>query len=254
MTQPTAAQLYSVRDLLEQNYRATLDEIAGMNYLGVEMAGLYAEGSPAITAAEIRTDLQMEIVAAHLPLPLDAEQTRVLDTAAALGTHRIVCAYLPPEDFTTLDQIRRNCDRLNEADAVARAHGLRLYYHNHWWEYQRPDGLTEYPYRLMHEYLAPTIHYEIDAYWVTVGGCRPVDVLAELGERVTLLHVKDGPLTPTEPMLAVGKGHMNYHEVIPAARHAEWLIVELDRCATDMLRALNTSADYLSQNNLGRLR
>jgi len=254
MAQPLAVQLYSVRDLLEQDYVKTLENVAGMNYLGVEMAGQYWNAVPSATAEEIRTNLQMEIVAAHLPLPVGDDRNRVLDTAAELGTSRIVCAYLPPEDFATIDQIRRNCDRLNEAEANARARGLRLYYHNHWWEYQRPDGLTEYPYRLMHEYLAPTIHYEIDTYWVAVGGCRPVDVLAELGERVTLLHVKDGPLTTTDPMVAVGKGSMNYHELIPAATYAEWLVVELDHCATDMIMALNNSADYLSKNQLGRLR
>jgi hypothetical protein len=37
-----------------------------------------------------------------------------------------------------------------------------------------------------------------------------------------------------------------------AGNHTEWLIVELDRCATDMMTALEQSFQYLAGQGLGR--
>ncbi|MCS7070727.1 MAG: sugar phosphate isomerase/epimerase, partial [Anaerolinea sp.] len=240
---PLAVQLYSVRDILQTDYVATIDQIAGIGFSGVEYAGLYYE-SPA-RSAELCRSAGLEVVAAHVPLPLGDQKNAVLDTVGELGTKRIVCAYIPPEEFSSVDSIKRICETLNEADLIARSNGLELLYHNHWWEYQRlPEG-GEYAYVVMHEHLSPTIHYEIDAYWVRVGGASVPQVLHDLGDRVALLHVKDGPGSPEQAMLPVGDGIMNYHEIIPTAAAAQWLIVELDRCDSDMLEAIRKSARYL---------
>ena len=47
-------------------------------------------------------------------------------------------------------------------------------------------------------------------------------------------------------MVAVGDGAVNYPEVIKASdAYAKWLIVELDRCSTDMMTAVERSYAYL---------
>ena len=44
-----------------------------------------------------------------------------------------------------------------------------------------------------------------------------------------------------------------YAEIFQAgAEHTEWLIVELDRCATDMVEAVQSSYDYLVGEGLAR--
>ncbi len=52
-------------------------------------------------------------------------------------------------------------------------------------------------------------------------------------------------------MTAVGTGALDYTAIIPAATAAEWLIVELDHCATDMLAAIEQSYRYLVDKGLG---
>jgi hypothetical protein len=52
-------------------------------------------------------------------------------------------------------------------------------------------------------------------------------------------------------MVAVGQGALDYTRIIPAAAGAEWLIVELDRCATDMMAAVEASYHYLVEKGLG---
>jgi sugar phosphate isomerase/epimerase len=48
-------------------------------------------------------------------------------------------------------------------------------------------------------------------------------------------------------MTAVGEGTVDMPAVLEAAQaHAEWLIVELDECATDMMEAVDKSYRYLA--------
>jgi sugar phosphate isomerase/epimerase len=88
----------------------------------------------------------------------------------------------------------------------------------------------------------------VDTYWVKVAGHDPAAVLRQLGNRAPLLHIKDGPADGTQSaMTAVGAGVLDWQAIIPAGSAAEWLIVELDRCDTDMLQAVADSYTYLTQ-------
>ena len=53
-------------------------------------------------------------------------------------------------------------------------------------------------------------------------------------------------------MVAVGSGKVDVPAVIGAADPGtvEWLVVELDACATDMMTAIRESYEYLIGNNL----
>ena len=54
-------------------------------------------------------------------------------------------------------------------------------------------------------------------------------------------------------MTAVGDGVVDFHSIVEAAgKTAEWMIVELDRCATDMMEAVATSYTYLIEEGLAR--
>ena len=53
-------------------------------------------------------------------------------------------------------------------------------------------------------------------------------------------------------MLALGTGKLNIPPIIQAADPAvlRWVIVELDRCDTDMFTAIEQSYTYLTKNKL----
>jgi sugar phosphate isomerase/epimerase len=98
------------------------------------------------------------------------------------------------------------------------------------------------------------VFFQIDAYWVQTGGQDPAEVVARLGDRVQQLHMKDGPCVRSEPMQALGRGDMDYGQVLRAATNLDWLIVELDRVAGDMMEEVAESAAYLAGSGLGELR
>ena len=93
---------------------------------------------------------------------------------------------------------------------------------------------------------------ELDTYWAAVGGQDVPALLGRLGDRVRYLHVKDGPVTRDDPMTAVGAGRMPVAEILAAEPAADWHVVELDRCATDMMTAVGDSLAWLASHGLAQ--
>lgn len=249
MPAPIALQLYTLRDAAAKDFTGVVNKVAEMGYVGVEPAGF--PGTNAEGAAKLFQSLGLQVAGIHGPLPVGDKKNEVLDMAMALGVRRFGCAWLPPENFETVDSIKKVCDQLNQADAVARENGMRFYYHNHWFEYKTIDGQPTQ--KILIENLAPTVELEVDTYWVQTGGADVNTVLRDVGSRATLLHVKDGPADSKDsPMVAVGDGVMKWHSIIPLATSVEWHIVELDRCATDMMEAVAKSYKYLVSEGLAR--
>lgn len=248
MTKPIALQLYTVRDELEKDFEGTIRKVAQMGFVGVETAGS-PEGITAVQAKALFDEVGLTVCAAHMPLPLGDDKNLLLDVMEDLACKKMVSAWLPPDEYKSVASIQKVCDTLNEAAAAAAERGITLGVHNHWWEFEEVAGTR--PYKLWLENLDPAIFFELDTYWVQVGGVDPVAVLAEMGDRAKLLHIKDGPADNSQSdMTAVGTGNMDYTQIIPAASAAEWMVVELDRCATDMMTAVQESYTYLTSKGL----
>lgn len=249
MTPPIALQLYTIRDQLAQDYEGTIRKVADMGYTGVETAAMFGD-SPA-WAAKLFGELGLTVSGAHSALPLGDKKQEVIDTLGALRCRRLILPWQPPEMYTTVDGIKSVCDLLNEGAAVAKANGFRVGYHNHWFEYQLVGDRI--PVDVMLDYLDPDVFLEVDVYWVQTAGQDPVEVVRRLGSRAPLLHIKDGPCQIEEPMTALGEGVVDIPVVVAAgAGSTEWLVVELDRCATDMMEAVRKSYQYLVEKGLAR--
>lgn len=245
MSSKLAVQLYSVRDELSRDYVGTIEKIAGFGYRAVEFAGC-PSGISLEQCAKIIRGFGLAVPSMHVPVPASPNRNMIFDNVHLFG-----CDYLVtgkgPDGFETVDAVRKSCDEFNFAAAEARKNGLKLAIHNHWWEFQELDGTPVY--KTMLEHLSPEVLFELDAYWVKVGGQNPAAVLDELAERIPLVHIKDGSGEPGDlKMTAVGQGAMDFDPVFANAGKAEWLIVELDDCATDMLQAVKESRDYLMRN------
>ena len=248
MVPPIALQLYSVREYAQESFEDAVRRVAAMGYAGVEPAGF--PGTTAAAAGALFKELGLQVSSAHTALPIGDQEADVLRTMEAIGGTRIISG-IGPDGYTSIDQVKRTCDTFNRAAAVARANGMTFGMHNHWWEYTPVEG--KYPYKVMLDLLDPDVFFEIDTYWVQTAGVDVVEVVKELGTRAPLLHIKDGPCVQTEPMTAVGDGVMDFPAILEAAGTTpEWLIVELDRCATDMMDAVQRSVTYLVESGLGK--
>src|SRR5689334_23122882 len=170
MTTPIALQLYTLRDLLAQDYEGTIRKVSDLGYLGVETANMFGD-SPA-SAAKLFRELGLTVMSAHDALPLGDQKQKVIDTLSALDCKRLVLPGPAPEMVESLDGIKKLCDSLNEGAVVAEANGFTVGYHNHWFEYQRLENrlLAD----VMLEHLDPHVFLEVDVYWVQTAGLDPV--------------------------------------------------------------------------------
>ena len=237
---PLAVQLYSVREQAAVDRRAVLRRIAEIGYGAVEPYDPHVD--PVGLAADLE-EAGLTVCSVHGPL-LDERRSSVLAAAAVIGADTVIVPMAPAEWFADLGGLELAARTINEAAVEAAGHGLRLGYHNHWWELeQQVDGRPAL--EVLAELLAPEVLLEVDVYWAATGGVDPSALLARLGERVRYLHVKDGPATKEGPMTAVGAGSVPIVNALTTAPDAV-RIVELDHCATDMVEALADSHAYLT--------
>jgi sugar phosphate isomerase/epimerase len=224
------------------DFDAVLAGVAEIGYQGVEPFNLYGK-SPREFREQVE-GLGMKISSSHTPWANRADLNEVVETLGELGLNRAIGGFMP-DDFADMAAIQRTADTcLSLIDALA-PQGFDLALHNHWWEFQTIEGQPAYHHL---QALVPDLRFELDTYWAAnFGAVDPVAELSRIRDKTPLLHIKDGPLEPKQPMVAVGSGRMDVGRVIAAAAEdvLEWLIVELDACATDMMTAVHESFEFL---------
>lgn len=243
---PISLQLYSVREAMAQDFAGVLKQVADIGYTGVEFAGLHGQ-APA-DVRKMVDDLGLQVSSAHMAMPNADNVAGLIDECGALGITKLVSGF-GPDQFKTTDDIKASAAKFQAAAELLKPAGIAFGIHNHWWEFKQVDG--RFGEDLVLE-LAPDAFAELDVYWAEVGCGDAAGSVARLAKRCRLLHIKDGNIEPQHPMTAVGKGKLNMPAIIAAADESvtEWMIVELDACATDMLEAVEDSYKYLVGNGL----
>jgi sugar phosphate isomerase/epimerase len=191
-------------------------------------------------------------VAAHRRLPVDGDMNELLDEIEELGLDTLVVPWADPSRFADLSSIQAVADELLAAQELMAARGIALGYHNHEFELASViEGRTALEH--LFEATGQAVFAEVDSYWVQVGGVDPAALIGRLGSLVRLVHIKDGPADDTtSPHVAVGSGAVDVRSVIAACTSADWGIVELDACATDMFEAVEASERWLVSQGLAR--
>jgi len=246
---PLGLQVWTLHEYSVKDFFGTLKEIAAIGYKGVEMdEDLY--GKEPAEIRKVLDDLGLIVPSAHPGLmPTRDNVNEIVDRAKALGYDMIVSSG-PQDNFKTLDGIGRLAEAYQTAAALLKPYGLRMCYHNHWWDMASLDGRPGL--EIFFE-LATDVWAQVDVYWASNFGAVDVPALiARYGSRIPILHIKDGPLVKDQPMTAVGAGKMDIAACVEAADPSvlEWLIVEIDRCATDMLEAVRESCNYMTSHGL----
>lgn len=243
MTRPQdlGVQLYAVRDALAADLPGTIARLAGIGFGYVEPFDLLSDTAGLASAL---ADHDLRAITAHARVN-GPDALALCEAATSLGIATLVVPWLPPERFATRASIRAVADELNRTAAEVAAHGISVGYHNHWFELEAVfDGRTALDW--LADDLADGVVLELDTYWAAVGGQDVPALLGRLGDRVRFLHVKDGPLEPREPHVAVGRGVMPVAAILDAATSSELAVVELDSFDGDMFDALADSVAYLA--------
>lgn len=237
-------QLYTLRNSIAEDLPGTIKKVAEIGFTQVEPYNFVA------TAAELGAALKENGLTApsgHAPL-LTQDQDEIFAAAKELGISTVIDPYLPAEHWQDAETIQATAATLNAAAKKGAEYGIRVGYHNHAWELESTiEGTTALEY--FESLLDPELVLEVDTYWAAVGGQNPVELLARLGDRVKLIHIKDGPattdITAQQP---AGQGTIPVLDVIAAATALEVGVVEFDDYAGDIFAGIAESLAYLTAN------
>ncbi len=247
-------QLYTVREIIKSDPLKVLKAIQDIGYQEVE--AIYASLDD-IWAALKQTSLKP--VSVHIDESIFGKGGSELDAALAKsqdhGFKYAVVPYIPPKERGGADMFKRLADTLNTSAEKAKAHDLKLCYHNHAFEY-RPFGDRTGLDILMDNTQKGLVWLELDIFWATVGGHDPVELLKKYSGRIALVHLKDKAKdftrtqfnegVPKTAFKEVGNGSIDIPAVLTAdAAGVEHYFVEQDQTPGDPIASLRKSFEYL---------
>jgi sugar phosphate isomerase/epimerase len=254
-----SVQLYSVRDQISKDIKGTFKRLAEMGFKHVETA-FWPNHITAQQASNYLQEFGLNISSCHIEIPAGALQQNMLDTAKIFNCKKMIWHGWPEDKrYSSLAGTKELIKIYNVSNKLAKDNGLQFGLHNHWWEYRNKVG-GRLVFEILNEELDKDIFFEVDTYWVKVAGNNPAAIIEKLGDRVKLMHIKDGPavwdlnliVDNPDPMTAVGKGTLNIAAIVKAGTHAEWLVIEMDTVAADanVFDLLKQSFDYMINNKL----
>lgn len=230
-------QMYSVRDLTQVDMDAALRKVSELGYKYVEFAGFFG-----IPAEEIKAMLDkygLRVSGTHTGWQEIAEHFE--ETVAyhkAIGNKNII---IPGADLTTQEKLDNFIAMINEFQPKLAAEGISLGYHNHHHEFIANVDGSMIEDQLIYR---TNVNLEIDTYWAFVGMKHPLELLDRLGDRVKVIHIKDGS--------ADGKGTpLGMGEAPVAAVYAKAvemglpMVVESETCKPDGITEAKICIEYL---------
>jgi sugar phosphate isomerase/epimerase len=184
-------QLYTVRELMKQDFDGTIAGVAQIGYKEVEFAG-YNGKSPQEARAAIDKNGLTSPSAHHDIGALEKNLSAITDGANVIGQKFIVCPYLDAKSRTA-EGYKHFAESLNKAGEGTQKAGIQFAYHNHSFEFAKTEGLGgKLPYDFLLTETDPAlVKMEMDLCWMTVAGQDPVAYFNKYPGRFPLVHVKD---------------------------------------------------------------
>ena len=200
--QTVGIQLYTVRDVLKQDFDGTLAKIAAIGYRELELGDFVDKPPKVVRDALIRHGLVAP--STHVPFSsLRDDLSKVIEDSKIIGHTYIVNPWIGDDLLARADGWQRAAETFNRAGEISQKTGIQFAYHNHWVEFI-PTASGELPYDILLKECDPNlVKMEMDLCWITVGGQDPVKYFNQYPGRFPMVHVKDLKRVPD---LATVKG------------------------------------------------
>jgi sugar phosphate isomerase/epimerase len=279
-------QLFSIPQMVANDFPGTLDALEEFGYREIEFFGPYAFSSQATIDGWVPIAKQLGITqnafygyemsvvkemlaehglsspSAHLDIAtMRTNMAPAMKALSSLGVKYVVIPALRGETLNTADDYKRMADEFNSFGKQMKEFGISFVYHNHGYEHAVKDGHV--PMDILITSTDPElVKFELDIFWMQAAGASPVEYLQKYPGRYKLMHVKDaaekvrftGDGNTAEEWMALfpkmadpGTGVFNIKEIVEAGAQSGVEHFFLERdLAPDPITTLKNSYQYLS--------
>ncbi|MEP5636024.1 MAG: TIM barrel protein [Maribacter dokdonensis] len=216
--------LYTVRDDMGKDAKATLQAVADAGYKNIEAAG-YEDGKYyGMTPSDFKgllKSLKLKPISTHQSaVTLDNADQMMADAKAAGFKYFVVP--IPPMGMFTFNQENTTMGMTGTVEELAKIlttlgekankAGLKLLYHNHDFEFKKNEnGIVPIDYLL--ENVDPKLlNFQMDLYWVTKAEANPIAYFNKYPGRFKIWHVKD--MDEQGRFAPVGTGSIGFENIL----------------------------------------
>jgi len=246
-------QLYTIRNLIDNNVETSLYQVAQLGFQNVEIYGYNGKffGKTVTEFGEILKKNRLKVLSSHHSLS-DFKNVEFFEKACQdleeLGCQYMILAYLQHEERTE-KSYQDLPNILEKAAKIAGKYRIHVGYHNHDFEFQdRVENQLAYDYLLSKT--STNIVFEMDLYWIYQAGKNPIEYFKKYPKRFPLWHVKDRD-SKDHSFSEIGNGTIPFqtifeHRELAGLQH--WF-VEQDESKKPILESLKESVEYVNQHS-----
>jgi len=250
--QEIALQLYSLRNQLKTDVEKYHEIIGQWGIRYVEGGGTYDMPMKAYQDLLEKNDLQLVSVGGSYEEMRDNPQ-EVIDKAKAFGAKYIVTFWIPhTSGLFGEKEAKTAVEVFNKAGKLVQDAGLVYCYHPHGYEFKPYQAGTLFDYMAAN---ATHYNFQMDVFWVQMGGVDPMSLLKKYPQKFPLLHLKDrkpgtqGTSDGTgnvETNVVLGTGDIDIAAIIRKAKEigVEYLIIEDE--SSSSVSQIPQSVDYIN--------
>jgi sugar phosphate isomerase/epimerase len=230
---------------------AVLADIAAAGYDGFEIGAQHLQIDQPEILRELAANHGLEVVGIHVGGEIyDPESVKAaLDNLGRIIAYarQVGASYIPfsgkMKENKTATELEYQAQNLNQIGRLCQQHGLKLCYHNHFWEIEQEGAEL----RHLCDHTDPAlVSLCLDVGWVQRAGGSPVAVVEEFMERVGYFHLKD---TTPEEWREIGYGTVDFGNLLKVIkdRYDGWLVVEQDETRRQPVESAQMSRTYLKE-------
>jgi len=232
--QEIALQLYSLRNEMREDMKGSHQLIADWGIKYIEGGGTY--GMELNEYKKFISDLGLSVIAVGADFKqLQENPQAIIDNAKAYGAKYATCFWIPHTNGEfSIKETQEAIKVFNEAGKILKDAGITLCYHPHGYEFQPYNNGTLFDELLKN---AKNYDFNMDVFWVQMGGGDPLAIMKKYPKKFPLLHLKDRAIgTPgssdgrgdVETNVVLGTGDVDIHGLIKQAQKSgtKYLIIE----------------------------
>ena len=248
-------QIYTLRDVANENLPIAIDMIKDAGYQGVEFdAGMLTRAKPD-QLKKLMDEANLAVIGLTLLLPeISHLLDPMLEYAHITGAEWLVMPWIDEESRKDLYDYQNIAKVLNDAGRKAAEQGLRFAYHIHGYEFRYFGDQCGFDV-LIKELDPEFVELQVDTFWVTSGGQDVLDFSKSYIDRIGSFHLKDAASMDSLTDIEVGEGILDIQGIVQLGikHQKEWFIVEQEKPTNNLPESIKTSCKNLQKmidNNL----